>query len=47
MGTLRKTPSENQSAGACLMLDPSGLECWDQLVTVGSLILLTFRHDVA
>lgn len=47
IGTLRKTPLENQSAGVCLMPDPSGLECWDQLVTLGLLILLTFSHDAA
>lgn len=47
MGTLRKTPSENQSAGVCLMLDPSCLKDWDQLVTLGSLNLLTVRYDVA
>lgn len=29
------------------MLDPSGLECWDQLATLGSLILLTFRYDLS
>lgn len=45
--TFRKTPSENQSAGMRLMLDPSGLECWDQLVILGPLALLTFRHYVA
>lgn len=47
IGTLRKTPSKNQSVGVLLMLDPSGLECWDQLATLTSLIVMTFRHDVA
>lgn len=47
VGTFRKTPSENQIAGVRLMLDPSGLECWDQLATLGSLILLTFRYDLS
>lgn len=47
IGTFKKTPSENQSTGVRLMSDPSGLECWDQLVSLGPLILLTFRLNVA
>lgn len=40
--TPRKTPSENQRAAALLMLHPSGLRFWDQLLRLDSLILLTF-----
>lgn len=42
LATPRKTPSENQRAAALLMLDPSGLRFWDQLVRLDSLIPLTF-----
>lgn len=42
LAALRRTPLENQRAAALLMLDPSGLKFWDQLVPVDSLILLTF-----
>lgn len=47
MWAFKKTPSENQSTGLRLMPDPSGLECWDQLVSLGPLILLAFELDVA
>lgn len=43
----RNIEGGNQSAVVRLMLDPSGLKCWNQLVTLGSLNLLTPRHDVA
>lgn len=36
------TPLENQRPAALLMLDPSGLKFWDQLVPVDSLNPLTF-----
>lgn len=42
IATPRKTPSENQRAAALLMLHPSGLRFWDQLLRLDSLILLTF-----
>lgn len=38
----RRTPSENQRAAAPLMLDPSGLRYWDQLLRLDSFILLAF-----
>lgn len=42
---LASPPPDSQKG--CLMPDPSSLACRDQLVTLGSFILLTFRHNVA
>lgn len=39
----RESPSENQRACVHLMLDPSGLKCWAQLVMASSLIVMTFK----